>query len=232
MKNLISASTGCFYDIYRSDINVAIENIIKSRIDVDGIELMFPSREDLLNFQVRFDIKKFLNSLQYNSIHMPWNNIFYSEKEVEFIKKVDDISDKINAKTLVFHTDVVSDYSLIISDKTKTSVENPGSKEKYGSKISEIKEILSNHPKVFFTVDLAHLLVNKWDIKEIKQLKNRIVEMHISIHRNSYHAPLNPDKGSILEEIKFLDCPLVVECKIKNISELETELDFIRSKTR
>ena len=102
MKNPICISTGFLYRL-TNDRNEMIKRI--REFSPYGIELSFAYPQYLFDFVINKDNLDYLQSLKFNSIHVPWKEITYgsNQKTKNVLEAIEKLYKQINAKNVVFH---------------------------------------------------------------------------------------------------------------------------------
>lgn len=237
MKNPICISTGCLYRLF-NDRNKIIEELRK--FSPLGIELLFVRPEDLLNFDTNDRNLRYLRSLRFNSIHAPWKKILYGPNRTskEGLKAISKLYKQINARNVVFHKDQVEDYDLISSSGFVSSIENDDWEQPEHSP-EDIKKILDKNGRLKFTFDFAHALtVSLSDIpKYIDDFKDRLIEVHVSMLNKKLedhwflHKYDSRKIRKLLQYLKAVEAPLVLECVVSNLEEIKLikdEMEYLR----
>ncbi|MDD3159977.1 MAG: hypothetical protein PHQ98_03350 [Candidatus ainarchaeum sp.] len=177
---VIAISTGsCF------DLKLSFQDRIRfiQKFSVDGIELLFASPKDLLEFEFDKDTFEFVNSLKFKSIHMPFNDIEYKDDELtkKVIDKATKLSIQIKIDYLVFHPNNVKDYSVLNYD-LKNCIENLNSNEKNKGycTVQEIKQIFDRNPKLYFILDTCHVFQNNIELNDFLIFKEKLLGIHLA----------------------------------------------------
>ena len=238
MKNPICISVGCVYRIFGDRYNERIEALRK--FSPAGLELSFFYPKYLLDFEMSKDNLEYLQTLKFNSIHAPmWDIVYGNNKKCkETLKKITELYKQINARNVVFHKDSVEDYSVITGYDFVASIENDDWKNSKNT-IEDIKNILDNNREFKLTFDFAHAITTSSDISEyINYFKDRIIEIHISViptKELGIHAFLHKyddeEMRRLIQLLKTIDAPLVLECEVPNAKEIELiekEMDFLK----
>ena len=241
MDNPICISTGLLYR-FTDDRN---EMILKLRtFNPNGIELSFAFPAYLLNFNITEENKKYLLSLDYNSIHSPWKDIRYgdnpnSSRVLDAMKK---LYDEIDARNIVFHKEQIEDFGVIekmVSEGYTVSIENDDWKGGCNT-VSGIGEILLKYPGFKFTMDFAHTYSIDPESSSvyIKEFKDKIIQVHLSLltpalndHTFFYNHDCSFNRR-LIKELETLDVPLILECVAQTEDEIELisrEMEYIRS---
>ncbi len=228
MKNPICISTGCVYKIFGNRYNERIEALRK--FSPVGLELSFFYPKYLLDFEISKDNLEYLQTLKFNSIHAPVLDIVYGDNKKckETLKKITELYKQINARNVVFHKDLIKDYSVITGYDFVASIENDDWNNPKNT-IEDTRNVLDNNREFKLTFDFAHAIVTSSDISEyINYFKDRIAEIHISVIPSKelgIHAFLyKHDSREIRRLMKFLKAvsvPLVLECEVPNANEIE-----------
>jgi sugar phosphate isomerase/epimerase len=235
---IIAISVGACYDLKLS-YSEAIRFIQKQ--NVDGIELLFVTPKDLLEFEFEKDCLEFIQSLKFKSIHMPFHEIEYDNNLVtkKVIEKGSRIAKKINADYLVFHPNTIKDYSALDYD-FKNCVENLNSKEynKGFQTVQEMKKVLEENKGLGLILDTCHMLEARVNPKDFLELKEYIKGIHLAVQwkqgeRTRTHGFLQENLEQ-LEQIKpllKLNVPKIIESDFypEKVLMIEKEIKLIKS---
>lgn len=238
MENPICISTGSVHKIFKDRHNEKIEAL--QRFSPAGLELSFFSPEYLLDFEISKDNLRYPQTLKFNSIHAPVCDIVYGDNKKckKVLKKISELYKQISARNVVFHKDQIEDYSVITGYDFVASIENDDwTKPK--NTIEDMKNILDNNREFKLTFDFAHAIATSSDISEyINYFKDRIIEIHISIipikelgNHTFLYKYNNEEIRRLMQPLKTVDVPLVLECEVPNVKEIELigkEMDFLK----
>ena len=235
---IIAISVGACYDLKLS-YSEAIRFIQKQ--NVNGIELLFATLKDLLDFDFEKDCLEFIQSLKFKSIHMPFHEIEYTNNLVtkKVIEKGSRIARKINADYLVFHPSTIKDYSVLDYD-FKNCVENLNSKEhnKGFQTVQDLKKLLEKNSLLGLVVDTCHSIESNISPKDFLELKDKIRGLHLAVQwkqgeRIRTHGFLqeNLDQLEQIKPLLKLNVPKVIESDFypEKVHLIEKEIELIRS---
>jgi len=235
MPRIISFALG---NIWRWEKSKNRDDFIKyaKNLDIDGVELTFASKEELYAFKLSQSNEKFLKSLDYVTIHAPFD-MDEENNEEEIIKQlyiVSDIYKEVNAKNVIIHPNYLPDKNILNRFSFKVSTENL--RKKANITISDFKKIFKEYPKVGLCVDVSHAY--SWSKQEtenlIKSFSDRITQFHFSgAYRGKDHQSLRIVSKDFLSSVELLfklKAPIVIEedIKIKNEKFLKQEVEFIK----
>jgi sugar phosphate isomerase/epimerase len=235
---VIAISVGSCYDL-RLSYSEAIKFI--QRQGVDGIELVFATPKDLLNFELEKEDLEYINSLKFKSIHMPFHEVEYVNDlgTTKLIKKGSKIAEQINADYLVFHPSKITDYS-VLDWNLKNCVENLNSKEhnKGFQNVEDMVKLIGKYPKLGLVLDTCHMLETGLNPVDFLELKEYVKGIHLAVQwkqgeRIRTHGFLQENKKQ-LEQIKpllKLDVPKIIESDFypDKVSMIKKEIELIRS---
>ena len=235
---VVAISIGSCYDL-RLNYSEAIKFIQKYA--VDGIELVFATPKDLLDFEFVKEDLDYINSLKFKSIHMPFHEVEYVNDlgTTKLIKKGSEIAEQINADYLVFHPSKIKDYSVLDSSK-KNCVENLNSKEhnKGFQNVGDMKILLNKYPKLGLVIDTCHMLETGLNSIDFLELKDRVAGIHLAVQwkqgeRIRTHGFLqeNPEQLEQIKPLLKLDVPQIIESDFytEKVPLIEKEIELIRS---
>lgn len=239
MSHLICLSTGLVYKL-ENDRNKMIKML--KAFKPDGIEINFPFPDYLLNFVPNDTNIKFLNSLKFVSIHLPWVDISYrpNSKAKKIAAKIRQLSKRIRIDNLVIHPLQIEDFQFLNKFKLNVSIENEDPKMPKFFIPEDFKQIFDKYSKLYFNFDFAHAgLVSKKNIDNfIGQYQNRIIEIHLSSLKKGEndHWFLRPHDSTsnraLIRKLRPIDnVAIVLECVARDKNDLEKtgeEIKYIR----
>jgi len=149
----------------------------------DGIEICLATPKELSSFELDARSKKFLQSLSYNSIHLPFLGSKYSDDKStkHMLGKASKITEQVNAYNLVLHPANVKSYALIERSGLPISLENLNQKpcHKGFQTPRDLAQLLERFPGFGFTLDLAHALSNNIMPDKFLDLSSRLFAIHV-----------------------------------------------------
>ncbi|MCX6789815.1 MAG: TIM barrel protein [Candidatus Gribaldobacteria bacterium] len=236
MPRIISFALG---NIWRWEKSKNRDDLIKyaKNLGVDGIELTFSCREELLAFKLSPVNEKFLKNLDYVTIHAPFGLIEKADSEQEVVKQLEVIAkiyQQVGAKNVVIHPDNLPEKKILDMFNFKVSTENL--RKKKNITIADFGKIFEKYPKIGLCLDVSHAY--SWSKQEtanlIKAFGDRITQFHFSgSYRNKDHQSMRKVSPNFLSSIKLLfktKAPIVIEedIKIKSERYLQDEVEFIK----
>jgi len=239
MSHLICLSTGLVYKL-ENDRNKMIEML--KTFEPDGIEINFAQPDFLFDFKISSKNIKYLNSLKFVSIHLPWAGVSYDSNYLtnKIFDKIIALTKKIKIHNLVVHPLEIEDFSIFSNLKLPVSIENEDPKWPSFSLPKDFINIFNENRKLHFNFDFAHAgLVSDKNISDfIKAYRNRIIEIHLSglSKGNKDHWFLKPHDSasnrSLIKKLKLLkNTNIVLECVARDFEDLKktnTEIEYIR----
>ena len=203
----------------------------------NGIELAFTSLDDLFLYDSYISIKgeKLLRSLKHVSLHAPWTKIKYADnvESQKVFEKLRQIKERIGARFIVFHTNVVEDFGVLKYYELNPLIENIPSFD-----VSGLKELQTLMEKfdIGLCFDIHHACESdpsmNLSYKILEVFKERLSEVHVSGY-NDNCPPVHQSKSrkliiNLLRQIPE-NIPIIMESPIpKDKPEyLDKELQFI-----
>ena len=223
MNNIIGISTGAV--IWEEAINDKIAVLKKA--EIKAVEVLFRKTIDL-DEKISSENISYLKQLDYLSIHAPFLNekhrVFY--KNDFFLKKIQQIYAFLNAKAVVFHPNLISNWDIFENIEMNACMENMPKRRGFF-----IEEALKRFRMV---LDTAHALTYGQDFldKLISEFKGRIQHIHFSDRRYSEYFKRVRDHEQFLfckdiekfQEVKDLNCPIIIEASIRDFLNLKKEV--------
>ncbi len=234
MTRIIGFSIGTLWSWTKSKNRNKLVDFVR-KTDIEGVELMFNSAEDLYNFKLSKKNEKWLKSLKYVSIHAPSNSSQSLKDEVEKSCQLEimyDLYKKINAQNLIIHAKDLPSLKILNKFDMQVSTENM---EKNLS-IMEIEKILKDYPKMGLCLDVSHAYYKskKETEKLVKKFRKHITQIHFSgTYKKKLHLSLREVNVNFMNSIKpifKLDVPIIIEENmfIKSKKYLKEEIDLVR----
>ena len=237
MKNPICVSTGFLYRLF-NDRNEIIGKIKK--FSPQGIELSFSHPEQLFEFVISKENLNYLQKLEFNSIHAPWH-VNYADNAVcgRVLEAVQKLCTMIGAKNVVFHPGQGLDFGALNNYDFPVSIENMDWRKDAGKTPQQIEALLKENEMLGFTFDFAHALtISQDDIPlYIDKFKDRLVEVHLAMLNKELkdhgflHKFDNPKIRGLLNYLKSVNVPIVLECVASNKGEIQLigkEIEYIK----
>ncbi|MDD5738921.1 MAG: TIM barrel protein [Candidatus Pacebacteria bacterium] len=236
MLRIISFALG---NIWRWEKSKNRDVFIKyaKKLDIDGVELTFASKEELFAFKLSLGNEKFLRGLKYVTIHAPFDFIGDNTTEKEQIKQLEVISKiykQVNAKNVVIHPHSLPSKKILNEFNLKFSTENL--RKKTNITIADLKRIFKEYPKLGLCLDVSHAYSwSKYETRKLtKTFGDRITQFHFSgAYRGKDHQSLravSKDFFSSTEVLLKSNAPIVIEedMRIKSEKFLKQEVEFIK----
>ena len=219
---VVCVSTGGFHklEIYGAQ---AVREMEKYVGLIDGIEIALATPKELFDFELDKKSLDILTKLKFNSVHMPFKDITYSDsKETEkLLEKASWLCKQIKSSNSVFHPNSIADYKLINEFSCKPCIENMDKKPKYTGYYypKEIGKILAKNPELGLCIDTAHAWSNNINPTEFLQFKEKITSVHVNgqevregeLKDHAFLVEEKKEKIQSIEAILKLKVPLVIE---------------------
>jgi endonuclease IV len=208
------------------------------KLEVDGVELTFSSKEELYNFKLSKKNEKWLRSLSYVTIHSPFNMIKRADNEEEVIRQlvfIDRLYKKIKAKNVVIHPEDLPSPKILNKFDFNVSTENL--LKKRNVTIAKLRKIMKKYPRIGFCLDVSHAYIwSKYETQKlVRAFGKRITQIHFSgTYKKKDHQSLRAVSRDFMFSIRpvfRLNAPIVIEedIRVKSARFLREEVDFIRS---
>ena len=236
----ISISTGCCFDLKLTRLE-SIHFLEKYSSLIDGVELLFATPKELIEFELDAKSKNFLKSKQFVTIHMPFDEVEYKNDKTteELIEKTENLSKEIKINYILFHPNKVTNFDSLKST-IPIVIENMNKKlEETGyTTVKEMKRLFDKYPDFGFVLDTSHTLGNNINPIDFLILKNKLKGIHSSgqwIKKGNLkeHGFLIEGEKEQLEKLKpvlELNVPKVIECDFypKKVPLIEQEIQLIK----
>ena len=232
----IGFSTEAFYK-WEVSKNEIID--ILSSLGTNSIELLYPTTESLFSDRLSNDSIQKLNEFDFISLHAPFLNVKYKQnnENSRILSELNAIAEKVDVKVVVFHPDLVEDFSLLSTSGLPVAIENMDPRKKRGKDVNDLQSIFEEFPKFGMVYDICHLSLVDPTLEEgekmIEIFKDRIKEIHLSGigKENESHVLLSESKNGdeLLEHSRLLKAPKIIEGVFpsKDKKFIEQEIKFI-----
>lgn len=224
--SMILLNTGLFA---RKDMSQSIKLI--SGLDVDGIEIGASFLDLLMDFRLSQESFSILRSFKYKSLHAPVNFKYRKDRFTrDVVHKIKQVHDLVDAEYVVFHPHSIEDYGLLKESSIPLALEND--REVHGLDCDGMKKLVFEND-TGFVLDTAHAMsFSEEEVKRlIDRLSDRIVAVHLSTRVDGRdHMPLHKSKEllHVLEPVRSLDCPFVLEVWHSFKDVISEEISFVR----
>ena len=213
---MFGIATGCFWRYNKSKNRDALIKYVAAT-GVSGIELTFYGVSSIRKFSLSDCNKKFLQSLDFISIHAPDLRRIKNDKNeiLKVFSELECLSNSIGADYVVFHVDSIKDFRQLQDFSFKASIENIEKKE--SKSVTKLLEILDENPGLFLCLDMAHAYSFSTDLAGyfIGHLGDRISHVHLSGSDGvkSHLSFKESDEQFMvsLKHLKDLKAPIILE---------------------
>jgi len=189
-------------------------------------------KQELEEFELDKKTIKFLNTLQFNTLHAPVIDLDYSRNHEtrEIMQKIRKINSQVTLQQITFHPNHVSDFSVLAKQGFPVCIENlPDGKTRKGWQYpQEFEKFFREQPQFGFCFDVNHAMANGSKPEEfISMVGEKMEYIHLNATAqsgNADHALLTESSSDTIEKIKpvlALNKPFVIEV---NISKEKTPL--------
>ena len=219
-------STGVLHKTHRTK-----EALKKMRdLGYDTVELGFvnPARieEGWLDELTKEDLEGF----KYVSFHTPKHNYGKNEGTYSFFKKVERIDQIRKLGLVVFHPDMVEDFSVLNEVGFNVALENMDNRKGSHKQPEDFDGIFSQDNKYKLVLDVNHIYSNDPSMGLAKdfysKFKDRIAQIHLSGY-TGYHDPIFQTKQEeIIKAIQDFEVPIIIESVLAP-EDLEKERQYI-----
>jgi len=203
---------------------------LKERIDIAlsvekyALEISYGIADELIKERLdNADIEK-IKQFEFVSIHAP---VFISKdpkiivkypcKEgEEIIKQLLEIAKKINAKAILFHPDLVTDFIWLNEKIGKLLVfENMDINRTFGKTVADLKTIFTAAPNAKWACDVNHIYTLDKSMKLADDFhdnfKDKLCYYHLSGYGEGHDALYISQEDIILKGIKDFSVPIIDE---------------------
>lgn len=219
-------STGCLYKDLETKEAISV---IKS-LGCKYIELGFITYEKFFSNQLDRITESDLEEFEYISFHTPKLNYGNNDDTKRFFERINDFNKRAELDLVVFHPDMIEDFSIFENVNFNIGFENMDNRKKSCKSVDDIKSVMLENESFKFILDVNHCYSNDSSMKLAaefyKGLGNRISQIHLSGF-SGYHDPLFETKQlEIIRSIQNFDVPIIVE-SVVNLETIARERDYI-----
>lgn len=232
---IIGIASGCFWKFDRSPNRDALIKYV-AETGVEGIELTFYGINGLKAFFLSDSSREYLKMTRFTSIHSPDLKRIKNKRQEMYaiLCELEKLYYEIEADYIVFHPDSIKDYGIFRRFSFNTAIENLDKDKRISD--SMLLKILTEHPDLWFCLDVAHAY--SWSEDEtsflVEKLKKRVSHIHLSgSDGERCHLPLNdsqPRYMNSLRIIKEINVPIIIEEDIPPGSVSSFKQDLIMGK--
>lgn len=219
-------STGCLYKDL--EVKEAI-SVIKS-LGCKYIELGFITSERFFNGQLDRISEKDLEGFEYVSFHTPKLDYGNNADTKRFFEMMSDFSKRVKLDLVVFHPDMIEDFSIFENANFSIGFENMDNRKNSYKSVSDTETVMLRNNNFKLILDVNHCYSNDSSMRLAeefyKKLGNKISQIHLSGF-NGYHDPLfETEQLEIIRSIQNFDVPIIVE-SVVNPETIARERDYI-----
>ncbi len=225
-KIMIGFSNGCFYKL---KIDRWSEEMFKILGKYNAVELNVIDLKSLEKVET-LD-RGFLKNFEFVSVHMP-KRVYNDDEETGMVlERFEGIYKRFKVDNFVVHPDNIESLKWFNEFKMPFSVENMDNRKDKGRFVEEIGFFID---KGFgFVLDINHVYTNDKSLsladEMINKFKDQLKEVHLSGYlKENIHAPLFKTKQiELIEKIKDLGVPVIIESVFGSLEEMEKETEFV-----
>lgn len=231
---IIGFSTGGYYKLNTSEIERFEPSFINCfrEGNSNAVELHCIN-EYSIDYLIYSDID--LCNFYFKSLHTPDISYINNEVSKRILDKIVAVTKKLGIDNIIFHTDKLMDWDLILSyHPLPISIENMDARKSFGKSMDDVKSILDLYP-FGLTLDLQHCYTYDSTMNIAQEFhdfySDRIVEYHISGNEKHHHIPLYKAKQDIiLESLKNRNIPIIIESAYDKMGEHKEEMIYVMSR--
>jgi len=231
----IGFTTGALYKL-----NIPMDEKIKllHSLGMEAIELSFATPRELLGYKPSVETQNLMKTFRYVSIHAPWKNVGYStgQKTGKILQKLEYLCQKVRAKGIVLHPDIVLDFQRLARLKLPFLVENLD-KKKYSNDPRQF-EALKEKYEFGFVLDIQHAYNQDPSMELAEKLfqvmGDKLRQLHVSGGTTSgAHLPvhLSENKANLEEFLsEHNKVHWILEGAVEKdiLATLKNELEFVK----
>ncbi|HEC67076.1 MAG TPA: hypothetical protein ENI23_17505 [bacterium] len=209
-----------------------------SKISPDYIELGFTRAERIPKF-IDLKTRSLLKGFKEVFIHAPvqlkdkWCN-YPSAATDTFIKTLQELSEADNVTSVLFHPDIVKDFSYLNNlFGEKLSFENMDNKKDFGNRVKDMITVFEKSPQAKWVCDVNHIYTNDPTLKSAaawhSEFKDRLRYYHLSAFGGFHSLFIDTHEDEIVEGILDPNKPIIHEGfnMPEQIEKLQREKEYI-----
>lgn len=229
MKNNyhIGATTGVFHP--RLSIKAALAQLRQAGVEYVEIGQNYASHTtDVWHTITEADLIGF----EKITLHAPASESYENRAMVAIIfDKIRHLQSLCNLQHVVFHPDVVEDFSLFKNQPFTVAFENMDfHKAKYQS-CGDMQEVFQKLPEARMVLDVNHVWTNDRSMALARELYNefseRIAEVHISGFTKLHDPLFVTEQSEIIRAVEDTSVPLIIESQMNTVEDLQNEIAYI-----
>ncbi len=168
----------------------------------------------------------------YKSLHAPVRDTAYKDDQGthDLLGRLEKLQEKYGFDLMVFHPDVVEDFSIFKRYNLPVAFENMDNRKKTARDVESFKGIFSLIDAAM-VLDLSHCYVNDNSMNLANEFylnfKDRIKEIHLSGH-STLHDPLYKTKQiEIIKAIPNKEIPIIIESLQETMDDVKKEFAYV-----
>ncbi len=225
---LLGFSTGSFY---KTGLDLAESIEVIRKLDCRALELgLVKNQQEFLSGELQHLDPEVLNGFEYVSLHAPLIDYRNNEETRKILREIAVLSKKFFLDLVVFHPDLVYDFSLLDGVGFNVALENMDRRKARFKVPTDFEKLLAAHPEWQLVLDVNHIKTNDPTMKLAKEFYERFPYRLSQIHLSGYvssHEPLyQTEQREVLEAIQDFDVPVIVESVVA-IDKIDDEFRYI-----
>ena len=222
-------STGCLHKFMDSYSAEAIEQL--SLRGQEAIEVICARIEEIPRLPA---IAPLVKMFAIKSVHLPLKICYDNSLEIRTaLKQLEDFYLQVGATTAVIHPESVADWSIFDDLQLDLAIENLDDRKPRWFGFEQFEKFFDRYPDRKMVLDLNHCYTYG-DLAErteryVSRFGDRITEIHLSgCETNKHHCRLfKYRQREIVDCLSSTSCPIIIESPFDNLSDIDTELQFI-----
>ncbi|MCA9383494.1 hypothetical protein KC909_03955 [Candidatus Dojkabacteria bacterium] len=221
--------------LYKLDVDRWSKEHYKRFLDlgVNAVELNIIDPDHLPSLKAM--PKEYLDGFEFISIHAPAMIYYDQDDETKrILAELELISAKLNIDSIVIHPDRVHNWSVFKEYNAPFAIENMDNRKDKGQLVSDLEKYFKELD-AHFVLDINHVLTVDPTLQLAHELiaafEDKLTEVHLSGYGPSSHVCLyQTEQEELIDLVKDLGVPIIIESVVSEIPELEKEWDYIQSK--
>ncbi|GEM_PF-1102457 len=192
----------------------------------NSFELSFRYSEELLNFELTYEIVELLSSFNYLSIHAPFDpveNPRYRNDEFgqKIVLKLKDLVDRLPIEGIVFHPNNIDDFDFLAGIGLPILIENMDIRKNGFKNLDDISKLKDKYD-FGFVLDVEHAFENDPSMELTRDLigvmGDRLEEVHISGAKSDKPMSVGKNNHCLLSESEYRDKLLGILREVGDVS--------------
>jgi len=167
------------------------------------------------------------------SIHSPCSDVIYDDNDASrfILNKMQEASDRLKARCVVFHPDLVKNWDIFKSYTFPMAVENMEHRKKSGKTVDDLKRVFDIVPDAKFVLDVTHCMSLDPTLKLaesfLENFGDRLIEVHLSGYTTYHDLLYQTHQTQMIEIVRHLGVPVILESRCGSLEDAKKEYEYV-----